>query len=87
MTAPEEAVMGFAAEETVLTLEAAALFLAALLTAALAAVPFSVALVSLLGSTVKTILVEPLALAVLAAGTAVTVLPLTETLMVAVMPA
>ena len=38
MTALEEAVMGFAAEETVLTLEAAALFLAALLTAALAAV-------------------------------------------------
>ena len=79
--------MGFAAEETVLTLEAAALFWAALLTASLAAVPFSVALVSLLGSTVKTILVEPLAVAVLAAGTAVTVLPLTETLMVAVMPA
>ena len=35
MTALEEAVIGFAAEETVLTLEAAALFLAALLTAAL----------------------------------------------------
>ena len=63
MTALEEAVMGFAAEETVLTLEAAALFLTALLTAVLAAVPFSVALVSLLGSTVTTILLEPVAIA------------------------
>ena len=45
MTAPEEAVMGFAAEETVLTLEAAALFWAALLTASLAEVLLSVVVV------------------------------------------
>ena len=45
MTALEEAVMGFAAEETVLTLEAAALFLAALLTAVLVLVLLSVVVV------------------------------------------
>ena len=60
MTALEEAVMGFAAEETVLTLEAAALFLAALLTAALVLVLLSVVVVGTSATT------EPVSLALLA---------------------
>lgn len=67
MTALEEAVMGFAAEETVLTLVAAALFLAALLTAALVLVLLSVVVV---GTSLAT--TEPVSLALLAMTSAVT---------------
>ena len=59
--------MGFAAEETVLTLEAAALFLAALLTAALVLVLLSVVVV---GTSLAT--TEPVSLALLAVTSAET---------------
>ena len=58
--------MGFAAEETVLTLEAAALFLAALLTAALVLVLLSVVVVGTSATT------EPVSLALLAMTSAET---------------
>lgn len=61
MTALEEAVMGFAAEETVLTLEAAALFLAALLTAALVLVLLSVVVVGTSLATTEPVSFAPLA--------------------------
>ena len=66
MTALEEAVMGFAAEETVLTLEAAALFLAALLTAVLVLVLLSVVVVGTSATT------EPVSFAPLAVTSAET---------------
>ena len=61
MTALEEAVMGFAAEETVLTLEAAALFLAALLTAALVLVLLLVVVVGTSLATTEPVSFAPLA--------------------------